>query len=66
MECPRIAQKRTQVSRSLLPGGGTAHFSWRAGKVSGDAPPKNLVGIEATAIYYSKPGGKMEIPVLIW
>jgi hypothetical protein len=33
-----------------------------AGKVSGDALPKNLVGIEAIAVYYSKPGGKMEIP----
>jgi hypothetical protein len=33
-----------------------------AGKASGDALFKNLAGIEAIAIYYSEPGGKMEIP----
>ena len=27
-----------------------------------DALPKNLVGIEAIALYYSNPGSKMEIP----
>ena len=33
------------------------------GRSSRDALLKHLVGIEAIAVYYLKPGGKMEIPV---
>ena len=40
MECPRIAQKRAEISRSRPPGGGAAHFFMGTGTASGDALPK--------------------------
>ena len=63
MECPRIAQKRAEISRSRPPGGGAAHFFMGTGTASGDALPKTRP--QSRRLVYTGQGreAKTEIPV---
>ena len=62
VECPRIAQKRAQVTGWLRPRKGYRPLFMVAGPVSGDALPEDLVATEAIGVYCSKREAKMEIP----